>query len=103
MIEFDDDEEALITTRQYMSFFGSSEWASYERGMICYWWVNDARILVENTSGHGDNVKEFTHLAKKMKRQRLWWREAEDSEDSSGVTNEEQVDHTEERKEDTLP
>ncbi|MCJ1381185.1 hypothetical protein MMC17_004294 [Xylographa soralifera] len=102
-IEFDDDEVALVESRDESMYDNNDDWVCYESSKIHHWWLNEAMDIAAEKMEHADREWKFTRLAKKMKQQKLWWRGAEDSEDSNHLVDEKQVDHKYEREEDALP
>ncbi|MCJ1431502.1 hypothetical protein MMC27_000855 [Xylographa pallens] len=78
-------------------------WGEFEKGKIFHWWLSEAMNIADEKTEPADRERKFTQLAKKMKQQKLWWREVEDSEDSNYLVDEERMDHKEEREDDALP
>ncbi|MCJ1402893.1 hypothetical protein MMC11_006114 [Xylographa trunciseda] len=104
--EFDDDEHVMRESRCMLDEQDNDDnddWAAVERERINCWWLDEASDIADEVIEPADREKKLARLAKKMKQIKLWWREAEVSEDSSHLIDEEQVDHKQEQKADALP
>ncbi|MCJ1393892.1 hypothetical protein MMC18_006768 [Xylographa bjoerkii] len=113
-VEHDDEEEALTKSRsrhfhECEDCINYDTWTYLELGKVSRWWLTEAlnitqkRIETANKKMVlAERAKQFTELAKRMKQQKLWWRDAEDGEDPNHPADEKQVVQEHEGKEDAL-